>query len=79
MKNVMILLMAVVGFVGFVFLIQATYLRFSNTVRVIENTNQAVEVCGENKVKSVSTTGFECVSKPQNEMLDQPSNSKRSQ
>jgi len=33
---------------------------FSNTHQVIENTNEAVGVCGENNVAAVTTSGFTC-------------------
>jgi hypothetical protein len=35
--------------------------QFSNTHPVIDNTNEAVRICGENNVAAVTTTGFSCV------------------
>ena len=66
MKNLGILLLCVSSFVGFVLVVQTLYLRYSNTLQVLEHTNTAVEVCGEGKVKFVTPDGFECNTDPSN-------------
>ena len=64
MKNLGIILLCVAGLVSFVFIVQTMYLRYSNTLQVLEHTNTAVQVCGEGNVKFVTPNGFECNSDP---------------
>lgn len=64
MKNFGIFLASVAGFVAFVYAVQAMYLRYSNTLQVLEQTNTAVQVCGEGNVKFVTPNGFECNAEP---------------
>lgn len=64
MKKIGIFLASVAGFVAFVYVVQAMYLRYSNTLQVLEQTNTAVQVCGEGNVKFVTPNGFECESAP---------------
>jgi hypothetical protein len=60
MKNGLIVLFSVVGFVALVWVVQLIYVNFTNTHQVIENTNEAVRVCGENNVAAVTISGFTC-------------------
>jgi len=59
-EKCLIVLFSLVGFVALVWVVQLIYANFSNTHQVIENTNEAVRVCGENNVAAVTISGFTC-------------------
>ncbi len=61
MKSAMIIAICIAGFLTVVLFVKTVYVNFSNTHQVIDNTNEAVRICGENNVAAVTTTGFSCV------------------
>lgn len=60
MKNALILIAALCGFVLLIFLVQQIYRSFSNTWQIIDFTEEAVRTCGEGKVAAVTLDGYTC-------------------
>lgn len=60
MKIWLVALLSFLVFLTIVQFVRSVYVNFSNTHQVIDNTNEAVRICGENNVAAVTTTGFTC-------------------
>ena len=58
MKIWLVALLSFLVFLTIVQFVRSVYVNFSNTHQVIDNTNEAVRICGENNVAAVTTTGF---------------------